>query len=161
MVKERTLFGFVICWLSGIALGALFAAGAADPLLSLMRPVFSSRVSIVVLLLSAALPFLITAYAVAINRFWILLTVGFFKGFAFALCACVICRSFGTAGWLVQPMAQFTDTVLGPVFCLFGIRRCLLRNRCGKRDLVICLLICALAVIADYFLVSQFLAPLV
>ena len=160
MPKNRTLVGFLTAWLSGILLGALIASGADDYLLSVTRQTFGYRVSVIPLLLCAAFPFLIAAIAVLIERYWIFYLLSLVKGFALSFCACLIFCTFGSAGWLVQPMAQFTDVVLSMVFCLFCIRRC--RLGCDvKWDLMFCLIIAAAAAVVDYLLVSQFLAALI
>lgn len=159
--RNRNLFIFTVCWLSGLLAGFILAAEANGTLLSLMRLAAVSRVSIVWLLLSAALPFLITAYSVFINNFLILFGISLTDAFAFSYCAGVIFRSFGSAGWLVQPMLQFTGTVLGAFFCWFCIRRCSKKRICLKKDLVLCLIISAVVVVIDFLLVSRFLGMLI
>lgn len=146
-------------WLLGLLCGTLFAVGADDSLASLMRAAASNRVSIVVLLTTAFLPFLITAYAVSINRYAIGSCLALLKGFAYSFCGCVIVRAFGSAAWLVQPMLQFTDMVTSILLCWFGIR-CFTRQCSLRRDLAVCILISAAAVVIDYLLVSPFLAAL-
>lgn len=151
---------FFVCWISGLAAGALFAVGADPSLLSLVRRAASCRVSTVVLLLTAIFPFLITAYAVYINRFSLLFLVAVLKSFTFSFLAGVIFRSFGSAGWLIQPMLQFSDTVLCSLYCWFCIRSCRDPGK-WKRDLIICVIFAAVTVIVDSLLVSAFLRTLV
>lgn len=148
-------------WVLGILLGTLSAVNADDSLLAMMRRAADSQVSIVTLLLSAVLPFLIAAYAVFINRYAIFYAVCAGKAFAFSYCAAVIFRAFGSAGWLVQPLLQFSDTVLSILFCWFCFRRCGGDRFDGKADLAVCMIISAAVVVIDSLLVSSFLGTLI
>lgn len=155
---NRRLLSFFGCWLLGLLLGTLLAVGADASMISLMRRAANCRVSIV-LLLTAVLPFLISAYAVSIYRYSILSVLGLLKAFAYSFCGILSVRAFGSAGWLVQPMLQFTDSITTIFLCFFGIRCCV--DQTGfKRDLIICILVSVAAVIIDYALVSPYLLSL-
>ncbi len=158
---KRSVITLVLSWCGGLLAGTLFAAGADESLLSLMRRALSCRVSIVLLFLAAVLPFLITAYAVCINKYLILYAACFLKGLVFSYCAFLIFRAMGDSGWLLQPMFQFTDSVMCTVFCWFSLRCCTIGERLLKRDLMVCIFISALVVIIDFLLVSPFLGTLV
>ena len=123
-----------------------------------MRAAANGRVSIVLLLSAALMPFLITAYAVSIKQHTAVWALAFFQSFFYVLCGVLTVRSFGSAGWLVQPMLQFSDSVASILFCWFGLR-CFSRGDVRK-DLTVCVFICIAAVIMDYFLVSPFLVSL-
>ena len=128
----------LLSWMLGLLFGTLIAA-KIDPIsFSLMRRTASSQVSIVDLFIAAAFPFLIAAYAVYINRPKVLLAVCFCKAFGFSFCAFLIIASFGTAGWLVQPLLQFTDIFLIPVFCWFCIRNLSGNKKSLIKDISVC-----------------------
>lgn len=154
----RSRFGSVVAvWMLGLILGTLFSAGMDLSTLSWMRRCFSSSVSIVVLLIFAVLPFLISAYAVLIDRFEIVLAVLFCKGFLYAFFAFSAYLIFGSAGWLIQPMAQFSDLILMPMLIWF--------SACDKKNLMqdhlICIGTAVSAVLIHSFVVLPFLAELI
>lgn len=154
---RRTLV-VCLCWIAGLFGGILMAVKADDSFLSLMRLSAKAQVSIVSLLPGSLLPFLIAAYAVNIHQFWILYSAAGLKAFCFSVCACLLVRSFGSAGWLVQPMFQFCGTVTAVVFCWYCIR--LTRIGLKARDLIGCILLCSAVAVFDYLVVSPFLAIL-
>lgn len=160
-VCRSRLFQFALCWLAGLCLGTLLALSAGSSSFSVMRLAASSRVSIVYSLCCVFLPFLLAAYAVYIHRFALLIFLCFCKAISFSFCALLAVRAFGTAGWLVQPMLQFTDTCLVPVLCWFCIRSISGSSTSVRKDLILSLIIGAAAVSMDYFLVSPFLAELI
>ena len=136
--------------------GILSAAATDESILSLMRLASSGPVSIVFLLLACVLPFLIAACAVSIEQWNILLLTVFLRFSYWGLGAGFCIRCFGSAAWLVQPMLQFTDNVALVLFCLY----CFSREERRKSVFRFALIGMALAVIADYCIVSPFLASL-
>ena len=89
------------CWTVGLLLGLSFAFFADHSVLLMMRRWCYSPVSIVDLLPGCLFPFLLSALAVYLNEPWVLGPILGAKAFAFGFCACMICRCFGSAGWLV------------------------------------------------------------
>ena len=144
-------------WIFGLVLGILFAAGAEPSFLSLMRRFLSYPVSIVILLILAVLPFLISAYAVLMKRQEIVLTVLFCKAFLFAFFGLSAHLIYGSAGWLLQPMVQFPDLLLMPMLIWF----CLRTERTLLKDHVTCLCTAVIAVLIHSFVVLPFLAQLI
>lgn len=160
-LQHRAVAGFAVSWCAGLISGTLFAVGADSSLLSLMRLALSCRVSIVLLFLAALFPFLITAYAVCINRFSLLFAAAFVKALAFSYCGALVYRAVGDAGWLLQPMFQFTDTVVCVAYCWFCLRVCMHPVHSVRGELMICVTMAAIAVITDFILVSPFLGTLI
>ncbi len=166
----KSISAFFICtqrWLMlacsimlGLAFGIFLAVPAPDHCFSLMRMTASSHMSIVGLAFSRLLPFLFAAAAVFISKPWLLMPVLFFRGFFYSWCACITVSAFGTAGWLVQPLFQFSDSCLLPLLCWFCIRRFSDTKATYYRDLGICASISALAGAFDYCIVSPFLVML-
>ena len=160
MVRCKMLW-VLLCWVVGLLLGTVIAARIDPSSFSLMRRTASSQVSIVDRFIAAAFPFLIAAYAVYMNRPKLLLAVCFCKAFCFSFCAFIIIASFGTAGWLVQPLLQFTDICIIPVFCWFCVRNVSGKRKSWKKDALVCLIFAAITATADYWIVAPFLAKLI
>ena len=150
---------FLCCWIVGLLLGIFFAAETGFAV-SMMRRAASCRVSIVLLFVGGALPFLIAAYAVMIERYFILFSLVLLRCFCFGYCAWTAVLSFGSAGWLVQPMLQFTDSILLAVLCFFSLRWSGGYDRHLKRDLTFCIALTAAVAVIDFSAVSPFLASL-
>lgn len=148
-----------VCWMVGLLLGILTAAVADSSVLPLMRLSVSTRVSIVSLFASAALPFLIAAYAVMIHNFRFLFALVFCRCFFFGFWLWLGVAAFGSAAWLVQPMLHFTDWLSLPALCLFCLRRCGGVGR-WERDLTVCMIMTAVAAVVDFIAVSPYLAAL-
>lgn len=158
---NRRSFLFVIGWIVGLLAGTVFAVITDVSFLPLMRKAAACRVSIIGLMCTALLPFLFAAYAVFINRFELLLTVCVCKVFSFAYCAVLAARAFGSAGWLVQPLLQFTDICTVPVLCWFSLRHIRTDTVSLRTEFSVCLFLTAAAAGLDYFVVSPFLAKLI
>lgn len=150
-------FRLTAFWMFGLLLGSLFAAGLDDSFLSLMRRFFAFPVSIVIHLILAVLPFLICTYAFMIRRHEIIFAVLFCKAFSFSFLAYSAFMTFGSAGWLMQPMLQFPDLLLMPTLIWF----CLRNTRSFMRDHFICLGAAVVAVLIHYFAVLPFVAELI
>lgn len=150
-----------LAWTAGLFLGVFLANHVHENYYLLMRMAAKSRVSIVGLLTSAALPFLFLFYFAYIRRFWPIITICFLKGFLFCFGAAAVSIAFGSAGWLVRLLLQFTDVCLIPVFSWLVLRHCSAGARPLQKDAVICgtlvVLICSL----DYCVVSPYLAMLI
>ena len=160
VLHHKTLW-VVFCWIIGLLTGTVLAAGADPYSFSLMRQTVSCQVSIVDLFIAAAFPFLLAAYAVFIDRPKLLLLICGCKAFSFAFCAYTAAASFGTAGWLVQPIVQFTDICMVPVLCWFCIRHITGSADSLKKDMLVCMVFAAAVASIDYLVVAPFLAKLI
>lgn len=103
-----------LCWTGGLLLGIgayLWAEGGG---FSGMHSLAFCPVSIVSLLFSTFLPFLITAIAVMLAP-WMLFPVCFCKAFLFSYVAMGICRTFGEGGWLHLGLAMFARLAMLPL----------------------------------------------
>ncbi len=158
LIKNQTLH-FCLVFIAGLLLGAIYARSLSPQKLTLMRQAVFCQSSIVGLLCCSILPFLLAAYAAYIGRRELMLAVCACKAFSYSAAGLALHRVFGTAGWLMQPMAQFTQTVTLPVFCFFILRICAGRRQ--KRSLIVILIITILAAGIDYFVVSPFVAGLI
>lgn len=149
------------CWLTGLLLGIFYAARAGDTYSLLMRMAPSCRVSISGLAASALLPFLFAAFAVYISKPELLILVCFLKAFSFACCGFGVMDAFGSAGWLIRPLLQFSDGCTIPLLCWFSIRHISDIQPTWRADIGVCCMIAAVAVGFDYCLVSPFLVTLI
>ncbi len=148
----------LLCCAAGLLTGTCFSAPSDPVLISMMRRAAVSPVSIVMLTVCSILPFLIAAYAVVIDRYIPLFLIAALRCFGYSYCAAAAKLGFGTAGWLVQPMLQFTDTLGLLLLILLCIRWCSGRTERVRRDTALSVIIVAAAAVVDFALVSPFLA---
>lgn len=170
-ITFRKILSFVSCkiywillavvWITGLFVGMYFGANAGDHYFLLMRTAADTRVSIIGLIANSCLPFLLSAYAVYLGKPRLALLVCFCKAVLFTSCGFAALSSFGSAGWLVRLLLQFSDVVLIPLFCWFSIRHIHGAGITLKRDTALCLFAAALVGSMDYCLVSPFLAMLI
>ena len=159
-LHRNFIVAFICVWAAGLIFGAAAAACLGKSNFSLMRTVLNSRVSIVSLLITAALPFLFTAYAVSVPAKGLLLFICFFKAYTFSFTGYLISAAFGTAGWLLQPLLQFTDLCTMPALMWFVISHCDKLGKLNRRDLTVSIVIAISAAVADCFVISPFLTEI-
>lgn len=146
--------------MAGAFFGAYLANQSVDSFLPLMLVAAGCRMSIVGLIASRFLPFLFAAFAVYIAKYWLLIPVIFIKGCSITWCGCLTVTAFGSAGWLVQPLLQFSDFLLLPALFWFCIRRISEARATIWRDLKICGAAFVLTGALDYCIISPFLVML-
>ena len=151
---------FIGLWLAGLISGTLLAALSGNHYFLLMRVAASSHVSIVGLTVTVLLPFLCAAFAVYTDRPWMLYAVCFTKVFTFAFCGFGITAAYGSAGWLVRALLQFSDICTVPVLCWFSLRHLSGRKNGWKRDIGIGLGLVIPVICLDTWYISPFLAML-
>ena len=150
---------FILCWITGLLAGTVFATMADLDVLAWMRRIPEYSVSIVWLTLVAVIPFLITAHAVLIRKFAALHILTFVIAATYGAVGMLLFFAFGCASWLVFPMLLFSRIIHHCLFCWF-VLHCMVSTLHWGMDLVICVLICVITVIIDATLVSPFLAML-
>ena len=146
--------------MAGVVCGVHLAMQSANSFVPLMRAAAGCRMSIVGLIASRFLPFLFAAFAVYIAKYWLLIPAFFIKGCAITWSGCLAVAAFGSAGWLVQPLLQFSDLLLLPVLFWFCIRRIVQSHAAIWRDLKICGTAFVLVGALDYCIISPFLVML-
>lgn len=154
-VFGRSFFWITFCALSAMTAG-IFCSDPVDLQPFLQMRLASGPVSIVVRLLAVLLPFLISAYAVSIKQWNILLITVFLRFFTWGYFAGMCIRFFGSAAWLVQPMLQFTDNgslILFTLYCFRG-------ETVSSRVFWFLVIAAAFIVITDYSIVMPILASL-
>lgn len=161
LVCKGSILLLALVWTVGLISGLVLAEQTGSICVSLMPMAAGSRVSIVGLLTSACLPFLLTAFAVFISRPSLFYAGVFCHCLLFSWCGVGIMKTYGSAGWLVRLLLQFSAGWMLPVFCWFCIR-CL--NGKGKtlgKDLGICAGFAAVICSIDFCWVSPFLVMLI
>ena len=158
---NRSTLILAVVWSAGLLTGSILADGASQPFLLLTRSAAAAPVSVVGLCTITFLPFLLTALAVFLHRPRLLYGICFCKALLFSWSGCCIMASFGSAGWLVRLLYQFSDLLLVPVLCWFS-----LRHISGKHDLRLregagVLMIAMVVGSIDYWLVAPFLVKLI
>ena len=148
-------------WLAGFLLGGFFLPYAGDSYLLLMRSAVSSPVSIVGLFSGVLLPFLISAFAVYLSMPLVLACTCFLKAFSFSVCAGAVFSAFGSAGWLILILMQFSDCCMLPVMVWFSCRHWKTGRRNLRRDLTAVLFSAVAVGIMDYCIVSPYLVMLI
>ncbi len=133
---RSVLFGLV--WLSGLCFGGWIANQVSEHYLLLMRRAATAPVSIIGLLAGAGIPLLCVYFSVIISRPWLIYPVCFFKACSFSLTGFAIRTAFGSAGWLVRLLLQFTDGGALLLLCWFALRHLDGSTNKLKADALLC-----------------------
>lgn len=148
-------------WLGGLLSGYVLSRFLGDVFYSLMRQAMLCPVSIVSALVFNAFPFMIAAFAVYIGSPRLLYVLCFCKLLLFGCLAFGVLTAYGSAGWLVRQMLQFSDLCLLPVLYWFVSSHIKGERAQLLRDLLICLLAASLVSLADSRAVAPFLAAII
>ena len=149
-----------LSWITGLFVGAFIAYLAGDPLFSLMRMALCRPVSIVSLLLTTCLPFLISAIAVYISKPDLLPLIALLKGVSFSMVSIAVFHAFGTAGWMMRSLVMFTDLAALPVLYVFWHRHISGEFPVSMRDFGYVLVLCAVCSL-DVYWITPFLADFI
>lgn len=150
-------YSLAICWIAGLLLGTAYGYRADHFYLHLMRIAVFSHMSIVGLLIILYFPLLFSAFAVYMKRPHWLAVVSFLKAFLFSSCGAALYVAFGSAGWLVRLMLQFSDICSLPFFYWFCMRNITGQKNLMWHDLLICCAVMAILGLFDFCLISPFL----
>lgn len=157
--RRWSRFLLAVFWILGLMFGVFLSFSAGGSFVSLMRLACDSPVSIIALLMTILLPFLLTALAVYVSEPRLLLIFCFLKAACFSFVSVLAFRAFASAGWLVRCLLMFADICTLPL--LYGSWN---RHIAGDTKLRIgdlgilsgAILACCL----DYACISPFLAEL-
>ena len=111
-----------LCCAVGLLVGIVAADLMDSSLISLVRRGMDDPVSTVWSGLQILFLFLITAMAVKIDAFPILLATGFLTSMRYGASVWIAFRAYGTAAWLVQPLVQFSGNFLMAGYWFFLFR---------------------------------------
>ena len=143
-------------WFLGLLTGMIAAADLDDLFLPLMRPV---GVSIFRQIAAILLPFLFAAIAAYLDKPYLLHMICFFKVITFGFCSMLIYRAYGSAGWLIRLLLQFSDILSLPLLCWYCLRQ--FERPRPYKDLIYCSFLAGIFVCIDHFAVLPFLAELI
>jgi len=159
--RSDTFFAFCCLWLAGLLCGTAASCFIRKDLFSLMGATSFYSTSIVCQITFHFLPFLITALTVLIGKSQFLTVIILGRAFLYAFYGCLVYLSFGTAGWLVQPLLQFSGLMCAPLFCWFSMRQMPGTGFRLRRDLGLCFAWIILISCVDHYVVSPFLERLI
>ena len=122
--RKDSISGILLClfWTAGLVSGVLLFSGYSHLFLPLMRGIFQKSVSIVCLYWVLFLPFLLSAFAVFIDRQLLIYPICFLKALTFILISGSVQAAFGSAGWLAWRLLMFCDIFSIPFLFLYWIR---------------------------------------
>lgn len=146
-------------WTFSLIAGFWFCSG--DPhISSLMRLAPDAQVSIVGLCCVLFLPVLISAASLYWGRPAVIYLICSVKAFISGYGIYAVLGSFGSSGWLLHILVLFSDTCINLVLLWLWFRNILIQKSRLLGDSLIGLSAAGLIGIADYLLVSPFLATL-
>lgn len=153
-----SIFLLISTWVVGSIVGFLIYNQAGSNYSSLMHGASISAVSIVGLLLSILLPFLLTAFAVFFSCPAIVYFVCLLKAISYGLCSLSVYGLYGRAGWLAQLLIMFTENCT--TLSLWVSWLCFLAYRSDKKPYYfgVCFIISAVCGIMDLLVFSPFTA---
>lgn len=107
---------------SGLVCGSLTYLLAGESLIPLMRSALYAPVSIVGPLFVSVFPILLSAYAVFLSNFVLLLPLCFVKAFLFSFASIGISQAFASAGWLIRSLLLFGSWTSLPILYWYWLR---------------------------------------
>ncbi len=148
-------------WITGLVLGCILGMRTNEIYRYLMRSAAQSAVSIIGLLATAGVPFLFVYFSVYISRPKLIYLICFLKACSYSLTGMMILSVYGSAGWLVRLLLQFTESGAMILLCWFACGHLEgSREKLGT-DTVICSVLLLCLGCMDHCYVSPFLAMLV
>lgn len=149
------------CCLFGLLCGTFLGVFFSDSYGFLMRMAATCRVSIVGLGILLLLPLFLSFLCIHCGRPKLLYGICFLKSFMLGLCAMGCFYAFGSGGWLVRLLVQFSDLITFPILCWFMLR-CISNSGKGiQRDYILCNGAFLLVGILDFFYISPYLVMLI
>lgn len=119
--KELTMV-LAVCWFCGLICGIFYFYVCDDSVISLMHRMVFCPASIVGLLCTSFIPFLLTSYFVATSKSWVVFGICFFKSFLFSFVSIGCLTTFGSGGWLLRFFLLFCDCVVLPALLWYWMR---------------------------------------
>ena len=113
-----------LSWVCGLLAGTYIAFSADDSFSALMRPVLSSPVSIVTLLIVHFLPLFFSAFVMMVFPRWMLYLLPAGEAFLFSYVASGVVLSFGSSGWLPALLLLLSNGLCSSLMLWFWICVC-------------------------------------
>ncbi len=149
-------FLWTACYVVGICLAS------EDPyIISLMRRVIYSPVSIVGLTAVLGLPLIITVLAFCFKSLAVIYIYSAMKAFCSGMIEFAICAAFGYAGWMVSILLLFSSMCSTVLLLLMLLQHIEGFKPSFAQDVIHCFIAVFIIGSIDYFLVSPFFVSLV
>ena len=152
--KASRMLCLSITLLLGLLLGAWFLINtsliSAFSFVSFMKPSFFS------LLVTACLPFIFSHIIFSYFGFYFLLPYVFCKAFLHMYCIGGVTLAYGSAGWLVSLLLQFSNSILFVVLFWYWYKQLLRGSFRSSQDTLICCLLSIFIISIDYTVVCPF-----
>ena len=161
IMRDSDILILACILLLGYLIGTFLATETPVAYFSLMRSAVNSPVSIVGSLVSVFLPFLLAFAAVHYGKPALLFIILFCKATLFAHGSMCCYLAFGSGGWLVRLLLQFSDILMFPVLCRFTILYLGQPKPLRRRDTLISTDAAAFVVIVNFCFISPYLAMLI
>ena len=145
--------------LLGVTFGGVCSGFAEPVLFQLMLTAAMARVSIVCLLPVLLLPIVLSAFAVSIGLYWLLIPIAFSKAFLFGYLCSGILMLYPHSGPLFAMLFLCVDCLSLPVLCWCWFR-CIRSREAGLWALKPAMLLIVGIGLLNYRIVSPFLASL-
>lgn len=147
-----------IFWLAGLLSALLILRRTSLPL---MYPLRVERISIVGMIVSLILPFILSYILLNKGYFYLVLPIIFLKALGYMFCFCCISNNFGAAGWLVRLLLLFSDTI-AVLLLLHSCYQYVTGNRNSLfRYFQIAILVLIICGCLDYYIISPFIMMLI
>ena len=154
--KEMSMV-LAVCWFGGILCGIFYFSVCDGRVISLMHRMVFCSASIVGLLSTSVVPFLLTSFFVATSKFWAVLSICFFKSFLFSFVSIGCLTTFGPGGWLIRYFLLFCDCVVLPALFWYWMRFISAPVRaCWMLTTIIFAIVIALITALDYRIIAPF-----
>lgn len=148
-------------WCLGLFAGVLIAYLASDSLSQMMPTAVESCASIVGLLFTVSLPFLLSAFAVSVAGAWLLIPIAFLKAFVFAFLGFGLITAYHCAGWLLRILFMFADCCTMPLLYNYWLKCCSGTSNSLWMSATAHLIPTLAIGILDFCVISPFLATLI
>ena len=114
-IRKGVMFVFACCWISGVVCGIFCYSVSPPAVTTLMRRTYLCSASIVGLMNTAMIPFLLSALLAAFSMSWVLPGICFLKAFISSFVSAGVLVSYGSSGWLFRFFLLFCDCATLPL----------------------------------------------
>ena len=158
-LHKRKFFTLFILWLFGLFIGCNLFYTCSFSFLSLMGSVVMQPVSIVGLLASMLIPFIISYLSIITNNSIYVLIVVFLKSISFGFTCTLLEDQYLSAGWLLRFLFLFSDYCFFPACCWFHLLGLEDKSRI-RSSLIIILLFAVVVIMVNFSIISPLLQSL-
>lgn len=156
----RVAFLYVcLPWVIGLLIGTVVVFNLSGNNLAIARSLPLARVSLLGVLLSFFMPFMISYFIMRFMRRGFLSIYLSLKAAALSFSFCYCAKCFGTAGWLLAPLLFVSDLICSYYLLLFAFNH-LSKTTASKNVFIKYAFLSVLFGMFNYFVLSPFTASL-